>query len=87
MISLREFQVLSSVSGSLAMVFQKFGIALIFLSFFDKLNLLFFLKINRVIIGKKVAKTNDQNSSAVDIHTGKASAGNIPPIKILLSNV
>jgi hypothetical protein len=36
-------------------------------------------------MGANVAKTNDQNNSAVDIQIGNNSAGNNPPIKILLS--
>ena len=53
----------------------------------EKLKLLFFLKIITVIMGANVAKTNDQNNNAVDIQIGNASAGNNPPIKILLSKV
>jgi hypothetical protein len=53
----------------------------------EKSNLLSFLKINNVIVGVNVAKTKDQNNSAVDIQIGKLSAGNNIPIKILLSKV
>ena len=38
-------------------------------------------------MGVNVAKINDQNNNAVDIQIGNASAGNNPPIKILLSKV